>query len=110
MYVVCASMFVVQVKFFLYKTNIWTKARILCSNNLQFINIATNNCLVTAIITFVYYFATLVYYIATHSCLLTAMNTSISPISNNTRPNFLMYAPCLAKEQLLEDTNQDEQP
>jgi hypothetical protein len=58
----------------------------------------------------VYYFATLLYYIATHSCFLTDMNTSISPISNNTAPNFFMYAPCLAKEQLLEDSNQDEQP
>jgi hypothetical protein len=38
------------------------------------------------------------------------MNTLISPISNNTDPNFFMYAPCLAKELLLEDTNQDEQP
>jgi hypothetical protein len=60
--------------------------------------------------TLVYYFATLVYYIATHCCLLTAMNTLISPISKNTGPNLFMYAPCLAKELLLEDRNQDEQP
>jgi hypothetical protein len=37
------------------------------------------------------------------------MNTLISLISNNSGPNFFMYAPCLAKEILLEDRNQDEQ-
>jgi hypothetical protein len=72
--------------------------------------ISTNNSLVTAMHCFVYYFSSLLYYIATHSCFLSDNNTSISPNSNNTAPNFFVYAPCLAKEQQLEDSNQDEQP
>ena len=106
---VCAPMFVVQVHFIRSHEHIhpgmdtvikYFTVHRHCNQQLL---VNCNNILV-------YNFATFVYYIASHICFLTDINTSICPISNGTSPNFFIYAPCLAKEQLLEDSNQDEQP